>query len=138
MPEMTYTATVYNHLIKLRDALDKLNPDTKHNAGRLIGRAFFWDQIAKFAKKQSEVAWDELENEEIVSYVESPGDHTLAESPHFMVMDKVSEPRRAFNADVLAEDLKKKYKVPVPISKELIEKAKIPGKSVHTSTIVER
>lgn len=135
--QITFTAQIHKKLTELRDALDKLNPDTKHNSGKLIGRAHMWDQIHKFAKKQSEVAWDVLESEDIVAYVESSGDHTLAESPHFTVMDKVSEPRKAFNVDALAEALKK-YKIPKSVVLELVEKAKIPGKRVHTTSVVER
>lgn len=134
---MTFTARIVNELTKLSSKLDEANPDTKHNAGRLIGRALMWDQIAKYAKKQSEVAWNTLESEEIVSYVNSPGDHNLAESPHFMVTDRVSEPRKAFNADALAEGLKK-YKIPKSVVLEAVERAKIPGKSVHTTVVVER
>lgn len=135
----TYTATVFNEVAKLFDKLDKLNPDTKSNTGRLIGRAFIWDAIAKHAKGQSEAAWKTLESEEIIEYVESQGEHTLATSPHFTVIDKVSAPRKAFKPEVLAQELNKKYKVPVPVVKDLVERAKVPGeKGVHTSSIVEK
>lgn len=138
MSDITFTATIFNELTKLKTKLDDKNPDTKSNTGRLVGRAHMWDQIAKYAKKQSELAWGVLEKEEIVSYVESPGIHRLAESPHFTVTDRVSEPRKAFNADALAEALKKRYKVPVPVTKELVEQAKLPTKCVHTTTVEER
>lgn len=138
-PALTFVAQIHKRITMLFQELDKLNPDSKHNTGRLIGRALFWDQIEKYAKKQSEIAWDTLEKEEIVTYDGlPPGDHTLAESPHFIVMAKVSSPRRAFSPDALATSLKKRYKVPEVVTKEEVEKAKIPGKSVNTLTIMER
>lgn len=68
-----------------------------------------------------------------------PGDHAIGVTPSFTVNCKVSNPRKAFNADELSRLLNKsKFKVPVPVAKEFIEKAKIEGKSTKTYSIAER
>lgn len=137
---MSYKLIVTKLLLNLADQAAKQNPDSKHNTGRTIGEAFFWDEVMKFAKGKSDDAWKRLETQGVSAEPETPpGDHTLGVSPAFSVNLKVSEPRKAFNADALALKLNKsKYKVPVPIVKEMIEQAKIPTKSTFTYSIAER
>lgn len=136
---ITFIASIHKILSTLTDQCDKINPDQKSNQGRLIGRALFWDTIEAYAKKQSELAWKVLETEEIVETGDLPaGNHELARSPRFTVTCKVSEPRKGFKPEVLMAALKKKYKVPEPASREMIEAAKVPGKGTKTLTIIER
>lgn len=138
MPEISYKAAIHKLLSSLKDTCDKLNPEAKSNTGSIVGRAFFWDEFAAYAKKQSDLAWEAIEAEEIIKKVETSGTHTLHESRSFIITDKVSEPRKTFQENVLAAALKKKYKVPEPITRELVGKAKIPGKATHTLSILER
>jgi hypothetical protein len=57
----------------------------------------------------------------------------------FSVQVNVSVPRREFNADWLASRLMKDYKVPVSITKQLIEEAKRPGTTqVRRLTVAEK
>jgi hypothetical protein len=135
---VTFQASIIRSLTKISEKLLDSAPDQTSNAGKLLSRAFLWDTIAKYAEKQSKLAWEQMEKEELVSYKGlQPGEYTLAESSSFYIFDKVSEPRRAFSPDVMVVQLKK-YKVPAPIVKEMIEKSKVPGKSTHTVSVVER
>jgi hypothetical protein len=139
MPE-TLQSTVIRLITKLHEtALEKNNSD-KSNTGKVLANAFVWDTIAKYAKKQSELAWEQMEKDGIISYkgLLASTKYTLAESPSFFVTDNVSTPRKIFTPSVLIAALKKKYKVPEPIAKEMIEAAKVPGNSTHTCAIVER
>lgn len=138
MPNVSFTAEVHKLLSVMPEKCDKLNPDSKSNTGRLIGRAHFWDAFLDYAKKQSDQAWKALEDEEIIEQVDETGTHTLAESPSFSVIDKVSEPRKGFKPDVLVAALNKRYKVPKPVATEMIEAAKVPGNRVHTLSTVQR
>lgn len=139
MPAITFTAAIFKQLTDLAEKVEKLNPDQKSNAGRFIARAFFWDAVERYAKKQSEAAWETLEKEEIIDTKGlTEGEHELVTTPGFIVMAKVSAPRKAFKAEVLMAALKKKYKVPEPASRELIEAAKVPGNGTKTLTIIER
>lgn len=138
MTTLSFTAEVHKLLSAMPEKCDKLNPDTKSNTGRLIGRAHFWDAFVKYAEAQSKQAWKALKDEEIIEQVDETGTHTLAESPSFSVIDKVSEPRKGFKPEVLATALNKRYKVPKPIAIEMIDAAKVPGNRVHTLTTVQR
>jgi len=69
----------------------------------------------------------------------TPGNHVIAESGKFSVQVNVSVPRREFNADWLANKMMKDYKVPVSITKQMIEEAKRPGTTqVRRITVAEK
>jgi hypothetical protein len=115
------------------------NPDAKHNVGNLIGEQFLWDEIAKYAKAMSEKTWKALEKVQDLDIEDlTQGDHMLLQSPHFVITASVSAPVKRFAVGELARVLKEKYKIPEIISKELIDKAKVPTKSTVTIKIVEK
>lgn len=136
----TFEALIIQNLTKITEQILDKSPDAKHNTGRVIGTAFMWDKIEAYAKKKSELAWKQLEDEEIIDKSENltTGDHTLAESPAFSVTVKQTEPRKGFKEDVLQQALQKKYRVPLHTSKEMIAAAKVPGNPVKTFKIIER
>lgn len=116
-------------------------PDATHNTGRFLAEAYFWDAVQSIAKGRSEKAWAKMIEHNILDGAKDrdPGEYELASSPHFVCNLKVSEKRRAFNADVLADKLaKSKFKVPKPIARQFIENAKVPGKSSNTYKIEEK
>lgn len=137
---LKFQAKVTKQLNKLIDICDRDNPDQQHNTGRQLGVVYFWTMVEKFAKAKKEEAWTYLETEKIIEDTKGldPGEYTLAESPNFHAQVKVSNPVKRFNAEVLAEALNKKYKVPKPVAKEMIEQAKVPDKSTYTKSVVER
>ena len=137
--EVTFQATILKFLMLIADTVMPLSQD-KSNTGGLIARAFMWDKVQEYAKKQSDDAWDKLEEEEIIDEYKNleEGEYHLGESPHFVVMVKVSKPRRERDDDKLAAELKKRYKVPEAITKDLIEKSKKDGSRNRTLSIVER
>jgi len=117
------------------------NPDTKHNSGRLLGEAFLWDRVAKYAEAKSDAVWKQLSSEGIIPDKASlgEGDHELAASPSFLAIAKVTKPIKRFSGDELADLLaRSKYKVPVSTTKELIDQAKIDGKPARSLRIIER
>lgn len=141
MAETSYQALVIKELTKFIDNMKAKTPDKGSNRGTLVTEAFLWDTIEKYAGQNSEAAWAALVREEIVEPKENyktPGDFTASETPAFSVQVKVTEPRKGFKAEVLQETLKKKYRVPLHTSKEMIEAAKVPGNPVRTFRIVER
>lgn len=138
---MSYETDIVKALTKLGQTNGTANPDEKNNTGRLLGEAFLWDKVAAYAKQRSDAAWEALEKEGIVEDTEalSPGDHQLAQSPSFAVFARVTQPVRRFNGEELANLLaKSKYKVPVSTTKEMIDKAKVPTKSMCSLKVVER
>jgi len=140
MSEVTFQATVLKELTQLMEKLEKLNPDTRSNTGRRLGKAFMLKMISTYADKQYDNEMKVLNEEKIIDDPAklTEGDYVLGESPKFTVTCKVSAPRRSFDPDVLALMLKKRYKVPEPISKDFIEKSKTPGSSNKTIKILER
>jgi len=118
-----------------------INPDAKHNTGSLLGEAFMWDRIEAYAKNRSEAAWNAMAKEGLIpdKTTLDPGDHQLSQSPNFAVFARVTHPVKRFSGDELAVLLaKSKYKVPVSTTKELIDQAKVPTKSVVSMKVVER
>jgi hypothetical protein len=138
---MSYQTSIVKILSKFGQSNGTANPDSKHNAGRLLGEAFMWDQVEKFAKARSDAAWLSLAREGIIPQRKEmePGEHELAYSPSFVAIGRVSAPVRRFSGDELAKLLRaSKYKVPESATKELIDKAKVPTTSMVSMRIIER
>jgi hypothetical protein len=135
---VTHTADILNGLLRMREKI--VNPDKQSNVGKYLGEAFFWDTIESLAKKRSEQAWSAMESDGIWTPDEAaPGDYVLNGSPSFELRQKISEPVRRFSSEELAVLMRdSKYKVPVPITLELVNKAKVPGKSSRRVWVVER
>lgn len=114
------------------------NPDAKHNTGRLLGEAFFWDHVCKMAKARSDAAWDKLLDEGLIERPEEEGMHSLLTTPSFTCIAKVSKPVRRFSADELAKLLKKQHKIPEPVTKQLVEQAKVSTKPSVSYEVTER
>jgi hypothetical protein len=117
------------------------NPDAKHNQGALIGQAFLWDEIERYAKAQSDATWKKMEVEGIIPDLSTldTGDHELAYSPSFTIHASVSQPVKRFKQEELAQLLaKSKYKVPISVTAELCDQAKLPGNPQRKLKIIER
>lgn len=111
------------------------------NFDPIFAEAFMWDFITKYAKKQSEGAWARLENEGAVSdYKElEPGEHEIGSSPTFVTKAKISLPVNRFDPSELATRLhKSKYKVPMTITLQAVEAAKVPKNSNRALYVEER
>lgn len=119
--------------------LQALNPDAKHNTGRFIGEAYLWDEISKYAEARSKALWEQLETDGVIKSEKlDPGGHALTESPRFIVSAEVTVPVRRFDPNVFANWLEKYKKVPVIVTKEQLELAKVPTKSQVKMKIIER
>ena len=137
--EVTFQATILKFISLIADTVLPLSQD-KSNSGNTIARAYLWDQVQAYAKKQSDEAWKKLEEDEIIDDYKSldEGEYHLGESPRFVITVKVSKPRKERDDDKLAAELKKRYKVPEAVAKDLIEKSKKDGSRNRTLSIVER
>lgn len=113
------------------------SPDTS-NTGAYLADAYLWDTVEAYAKGKSKEAWERLEKELDIKAPEVAGAYVLATSPSFTVTAKVTQPVKRFNVDELAKALKKRYRVPEPTTKEMVEHAKVPTKSVCTLAVIER
>ena len=138
---MSYQTDIVRALGRLGKTNGTANPDSKHNAGRLIGEAFLWDQVEKYAKGRADAAWAALASEGIIPNKKDlePGEHELAYSPSFLVIARATQPVKRFSPDELAKLLREsKYKVPESTTKEMVDKAKVPTTSVCTLKVIER
>ena len=97
-----------------------------------------WDEVTRFAKARSDAAWKKLEAEGLIEEPTTQGDHALCVSSNFVVTALVSKPVRRFSADALAAALKARYKVPEPVTKTLVEEAKVPTKPSITYAVIEK
>jgi hypothetical protein len=134
-----------SYAAKIVKALGKLgvngteNPDAKHNTGRALGEIFMWNTVKKYVEGKLDNAWERAQKEGVIDLNNlAIGEYELASSPTFLATVKVSQPVRRFSPEALATELNKKYKVPLPIAKEMIEAAKVPTKSTVTKSIIEK
>lgn len=137
---MSYESTIVKALSRFGKNGTE-GPDVKHNIGRMLGDAFMWSAIAKYAKAKEDSIWKALEREEIIPDKKSltPGDHQLADSPSFAVFAKVTQPVKTFSGDELAKLFShSKYKVPESTTKEFVDQARVPTTSRVTLKVVER
>ncbi len=128
----------------VRDLL-RHNPDVKNNTGAILGEMFLWKEIEKYSKGRYDSLKKYAKAEKIIDIPDeeetdglAPGDHIIGESRHFVVAAKVTEKVRRFSADVFAQGLFESYKIPVILTKEKIEKSKVPTKSQVKISIMER
>lgn len=138
---MSYETDIIKTLTRLGKGNGTANPDAKHNTGSLLGEAFLWDHVRRYAENRCDAAWKAMNKEGLIPDKKTldPGDHQLTQSPSFAVFARVTQPVKRFSGDELAELLaKSKYKVPVSTTKELIDQAKVPTNSVVTMKVVER
>jgi len=138
---MSYQTDITRVLAKLGKNGGTENPDSKHNQGRLLGEAFLWDSVEKYAKGRSDAAWEALLREGIIPAKKdlSQGEHEMASSPSFVAIARVTAPVKRFSADELAKLMvKSKYRVPESTTKEMVEKAKVPTTSMASLKIIER
>jgi hypothetical protein len=133
--ETTFTA----HIMRLVHELVQANPD-RSNSGKVYGEAYVWETLERHAKKKREALWEQMLKDGVVSEIPTdPGSYELGMSTRFIASVRVSEPVRRFSEDKLCELLAaSKYKIPAPIAKELVGKAKVPSSSTVTKKIIER
>lgn len=139
VPSTAFLTNIVKNMNSVFNDTVRESPDSQHNSGRLLAFVYFWDTAAAIAKGRSAKAWEALTANKLIDEKErDPGEYDLTESPHFLCTLKVSEKVRRFDPQVLAEALLKKYKVPIPITKQMVEAAKVPSKSTNTYRIVEK
>lgn len=133
--ESTFTA----HIMRLVGELIQANPD-RTNSGKFYGEAFVWETLERVAKKKKEAMWERMIKDGIVSEIPvDAGSYELGMSARFVASARVSDPVNRFSADKLCELLEKSsYKIPAPIAKDFVAKAKVPTSSTVTKKIIER
>jgi hypothetical protein len=117
------------------------NPDNKHNSGKLLGEAFMWEAVEKYAKAKGDAAWQALMREGIIPNKKDlqEGEHELAYSPSFVAIARVSAPVKRFKIEEMAKLMREsKYKVPESTTIEMADRAKVPSTSAVSLKIIER
>lgn len=116
-------------------------PD-RSNQGKNFFLLMMWKQVETLVTKKYEGLLKSLIQEELLTDPKSmstPGNYVLGETKKVAVQINVSQPRREFDVAWLAQRLKKDYKVPEAVTRQLVEEAKRPGNTnVRRLTIVEK
>lgn len=110
---------------------------SKSNTEPLFARAYIADELERLAQSAGKRAWNDIDPL-LPPTPAAPGEHMLSESPHFACTVKNSNPVRRFNLDEFARLLQAERKVPLHVTRELYEKAKLEGQPTHTFRIIER
>lgn len=115
-------------------------PEKNANMATLLGEAYLWDEVAAFAKKQSDKRWKAMEDQGVIpaSAEITTGKHVLAETRKFVVAANMSAPVKRFSPDELAKIMKREFKVPLPRSIEIVEQSKKGTTGQCRLTISER
>jgi hypothetical protein len=139
MSDLAFQTQIYADLEELPNRLTF--PD-KSNKGKMYALLFMWKRVQQLAEKKYDSHMKMLQAEELLDdpqKITTPGNHTLGDSGAISVVVNVSVPRREFNVDWLAKEMKKKYKVPEAMTKALVEEAKRPGATqVRRITVQEK
>ena len=121
---------------------DRLKFPDRSNLGRSFAMLFVWKKIEQIAAKKYEELLKKLISEKQLNDPQAltfAGNHVLGESGKYAVQVNVSVPRREFNVDWLAQRMEKDYKVPISITRQLVEEAKRPGNTqVRRITVLEK
>ena len=137
--EMGFQAQIYSDLEEMPNRLKF--PD-KSNRGKGFALMMMWKRVEQLAGKKYDKLVEELVRDDQLTDPKSltvPGNHIIGESGKIAVQVNVSVPRREFNPDWLATKLQSDYKVPVAITKALIEEAKRPGSTqIRRITVLEK
>ena len=117
-------------------------PVDKSNRGKNFALLVLWKTVAQMAEKRYEKLLETMIKDQMIDdpkSIDTPGNHVLGESGKFSVNVNVSVPRKEFNVDWFATRMMKDYKVPVSMTKQLIDEAKRPGSTqVRRLTIAEK
>ena len=147
---MNYLVTITQALVKLSSSLEGANPDRKTKQGKLLGEAFLWDEVRKFAEAKSKEAWANMadviagatvEKKEIKfdTKIYPTGDYEPIGTTKFSCVLNVSQPVSRFDPSFFAKAMNEsKYKVPIPFTAEQLDKAKQPSTCTVRKKIVER
>jgi hypothetical protein len=139
---MTFKPTIVNDLTKsLHGIYDAVKKEDKSNNGQVMAEYFFWNTVASYAEKRSEVAFASMVKEHIIKEpkeIEEAGDHILGESKMFLCTVSVTKKIEYFDAALFAKTMNRKYKVPIPAVVQMLDEAKVPKSPRRTIKIVER
>jgi hypothetical protein len=127
--------------IALKAFMEVAKKKDKSNTGTMMAEWFFWDELETLAKNKGETIKKTLFAEGILTDMTTleAGSHNLGESPGFVVTVKITEKVKTFDPAVLAKNLHKNHKVPIPAAVAAIEAARLPtGTPRKTVTILER
>jgi len=134
-----FQAQIYNDLEEMPNRIKF--PD-RTNRGRSFAMLMMWKRVEQLALKKYTSLLENLVKEEQLDdpqKITTPGNHVIGESGKIAVQVNVSVPRREFNVDWLCKKLEKDYKVPVGITRQMIEEAKRPGDTqVRRITVAEK
>lgn len=135
--QLGFQAQIYNYV---EEAPNEIEFPDKTNKGRLLAMLMLWKRISTLADKKYDSLLKQLVEEGLVKDPKSlstPGIFVIGEANKLTVEVNVSKPRREFNMEWFALELKKKHKVPEAVTRELFEKAKQEGTTQNRTVTVK-
>lgn len=134
---VSVTAIVKDHLA--RPLADLLAQAAKGgNVDPLIAETLIWDTIAAYAKARSDTLWERLEEHLPERDEITQGESVIKDTRLFAVTANKTKPVAKFDVDTMAKEMKKQFKVPEPMTKDIYNKSKVDGSSRITYNILEK
>jgi hypothetical protein len=137
MAELGFQAQIYNDLEEMPNRITF--PD-KTNQGRLLAMLMLWKRVEALASKKYDALLAQLIQEDMLKdpkQLKTPGVVVIGQSKVLTVEVNVSKPRREFNMEWFCAQMKKQFKVPESVTKELYEKAKQEGSTQNRTITVK-
>jgi hypothetical protein len=136
--ELGFQAQIYNDLEEMPNRIKF--PD-KTNQGKMFAMLMLWKRVETLAGKKYEGLLKQSITEDLIKdpkTLKVPGVHVIGQSSKLTVEVNVSKPRREFNMEWFCAQMKRQFKVPEAVTRELYEKAKQEGEtSQRTITVKE-
>lgn len=136
----TFIAHINAAIEKVAATLKAKAPTGTQNdaVNAVMAEALMWDEIARLANNKSKDAWQALESVTHTIDQDTPGERIALDGANFAVTLKVSNPVKSFDAEALAVEMHRRFKVSVITAKEMIEAAKLPKNVKRTWRVVEK
>lgn len=135
--ELGFQAQIYNYV---EDAPNKITFPDRTNKGKMIAMLMLWKRISALADKKYDAQLKQSIEEDLITDPKTksvPGVYLIGEAGKLSVEVNVSKPRREFNLDWFCAQMKKKYKVPEAVTREMYEQAKQEGTTQNRTISVK-
>lgn len=121
-----------------------LNPDRKSNLGSTLHRIFIWQEIAKLAETELDLAWAAAQGEDGICDGDDllrehgVGETEICSSKHYALVIDVKTPGSRLDAETFYKALAKAFKTTVDAIERVAGKCKLTNKASLTKRVVER
>lgn len=121
-----------------------LNPDRKSNLGSTLHRIFIWQEIAKLAENELELAWaaaqadDGICDGDDLLRENGVGETEICSSKHYALVIDVKTPGSRLDVESFHAKLAKQFKTTADAIGRIAGKCKLANKASLTKRVVER